>query len=275
MRDTGGRGLRAGAVLAAAGVLLLAGCSSGGGGGDGKPSRTATPGASASATRTPAPTPTPTGPDFTPDPAKAPRDTAAAQRLALATVAGPDDWGPEYVKRARFLSDPGAWPVLDGDCTWEERALPRDVLYSVTAYSEIPAAGRKGPLRVAATVTVHRTESDADWEMAGTLEEALRCPEQQLRQGERISGLISLAVPYGVSNNTYAVDTLLERGSYLNDAFKGPQFYTWMQSRVGQATVAVVVKGGPGYTEADVTTAQARASIVMQDRVKKQLGVQS
>lgn len=272
MKDGYARALRAGAVLAA-GAALLAGCSSGGGGGGGsagKPSRT-TSGASASGT----PAPAPTGPDFTPDPKKAPRDTASAQRLALATVAGPEEWGPEYVKRTPYLSDPDYWPVLDADCQWETGALPRSVLASVTAYSEIPATGGKGLLKVASTVTVHRTESDADWEMAGTLEEALRCPDQQLRQGERITRLLSLGVPYGTANNTYSTDTLLERGAYLDDAVRGPQFYTWMQTRVGQVTVAVVVKGAPGYTEADITDAQARANVVMQDRVKKQLGVSS
>ncbi|MEV7275740.1 hypothetical protein [Streptomyces sp. NPDC093111] len=262
-------------------LTLVAGCSSGGGGGDGgKPPRAtpttgAAPTASPSASSSGTPVPAPTGPAFTPDPKRAPRDAAAAKSLALALVAGPDDWGPEYVKRTPYLSEPGAWPVLDPGCEWELGTPPGSVLYSVTAYSQIPAAGGKGPLRVAATVTVHRTDSDADWEMAGTLEEALRCPDQQLRQGERISRLLSLGVPYGTANNTYATDTLLERGSYLNDAFKGPQFYTWMQTRVAQVTVAVVVKGAPGYTEADITAAQARASVIMQDRAKKQLGAQS
>ncbi|MEU8758041.1 hypothetical protein [Streptomyces sp. NPDC048659] len=279
MRDGSGYGrlLRAGAV-AAAGAALLAGCSSGGGGGGAG----RTPGVSASGTDTAsaAPTtspasPTPTGPPFTPDPAKAPRTAAEARRLALATVAGPDDWGPEYVRRTPYLSEPDAWPVLDAGCTWEAGAPPRTVLASVTAYSEIPAAGGKGPLRVAATVTVHRTESEADWEMAETLEEALRCPDQRLREGERITGLNSLGVPYGVGGNATSSDSLLERGAYVNDAFgKKPQFYTWLQNRAGQVTVAVVVKGAPGYTEAETNTAQVRANVIMQDRVKKQLGAQ-
>ncbi|MFF9849738.1 hypothetical protein [Streptomyces litmocidini] len=271
-----GRALRAAAAVAA-GAVLLAGCSSGGGGDDGKTPRR-TPATSASGTQTPprppAPSPTPTGPDFTPDPKRTPRDTADARRLALAILAGPDDWGPEYVKRTPSLSLPGAWPVLDGDCEWEVGILPRSVLYSVTAYSEIPAAGGKGPLRVAATVTVHRTETDADWEMAETLEEALRCPGQQLREGERVTGLMSLGTPYGVSGNTTSTDSLIERGTYLNDGFKGRQFYTWYQTRTGQVTVAAVVKGAPGYTEAETNAAQVRANVIMQDRIKAQLGVQ-
>ncbi|GAA2786504.1 hypothetical protein [Streptomyces showdoensis] len=278
MKDAGRRALRTGAV-AAAGVALLAGCSSGGGGGggDGKPSRTATPGASASGTPAASPTPsaTPTGPGFTPDPKKAPRDAADAKRLALAMVAGPDDWGPEYAERAPNFSEPGYWPVLDANCEWEAGTTPRTVLYSVTAYSEIPATGGKAPLRVAATVTVHRTESDADWEMAETLEEALRCPDQQLRDGERITELNSLGVPYGTGGNASTIDSVLERGSYVNSAFKGTHFYSWLQTRTGQVTVATVVKGAPGYTESETNTAQIRANVIMQDRVKKQLGVQS
>ncbi|MEU0405573.1 hypothetical protein ABZ318_36295 [Streptomyces sp. NPDC006197] len=267
MRDTYERTLRTGAVLAV-GVALLAGCSSGGGGDDGKPPR-GTPSSSASGT----PTPTPSRPGLALDPKKAPRTAADAKRLALAVVAGPDDWGPDYVERSPFLSEPGSWPVLDTDCTWEAGSLPGSVLYSVTSYGEIPAAGGKGALRVAATVTIHRTESDADWEMAETLEEALRCPAQRLREGERISGLTSVSPPYDEHSTTD--DLLLERGSYLNDAFKGPQFYTWMQSRIGQVSFATVIKGAPGYTEAKTTDAQVRANVIMQDRVKKQWGAQS
>ncbi|MFD0148295.1 hypothetical protein ACFVID_02830 [Streptomyces sp. NPDC127132] len=269
MKDTYGRALRTGAAVAA-GMALLAACSPGDGGGDGKPPRR-TP--STSASGTPTPSPTPSGPGVTLDPKKAPRTAADAKRLALAVVAGPDSWGPEYVKRSPFLSAPGSWPVLDANCTWEAGSLPGSVLYSVTSYSEIPAAGGKGVLRVAATVTIHRTESDADWEMAETLEEALRCPDQRLREGERISGLTSVSPLYDDQSTTD--DLVLERGSYLNDAFKKPQFYNWFQTRIGQVSFATVIKGAPGYTEAKITDAQVRANVIMQDRVKKQWGAHS
>ncbi|MFF0478403.1 hypothetical protein [Streptomyces sp. NPDC004284] len=258
--------LRAAAVAAASG-LLLAGCSSKGSGDEAKPPR-AKPSAGSSG----APTASPTARGFTPDPKKAPRDAADAKRLALAIVAGPDDWGPDFVKRAPFLSAPGSWPVLDANCEWEIGTLPRSVLFSVTAYSEIPAVGGKGPLRVAATVTVHRTVADADWEMAETLEEPLRCPDQELRQGERITGLQSLGVPYGADEN---LDTLMEHGSYLADAFKGAQPYSWYQMRIGQVSVAAVVKGAPGRTEAEGKAALIRVSGTMQERAKNQLGAQS
>ncbi|MFH8838780.1 hypothetical protein [Streptomyces sp. NPDC017868] len=263
------------------GGLIATGCSSGGEGekpgGKGGTSATAAPTEAPAAT----PTPTPTAFDFTPDPKRAPKTEAEARRLALAVVAGPDAWGPEYVKRSPYLSDPEYWPVLDETCSWETGSRPPTVLYSVTAYSEIPAAGGKGNLRVASTVTVHRTATDADWEMASTLEEALRCPDQQLRAGERISGLISVGNAFGRDGMYTAEDSLGERGFYERDDVKGKQQYGWTQSRIGQVTVAVVVKGAPGYAETATATTtgtiqpQVNALVTMLNRVKEQLEVQS
>lgn len=261
--------------------LIATGCADGRGDGakpDGKGSTSGTP---TRAGTTPAPTPTPTALDFTPDPKRAPKNAADARRLALAVVAGPDAWGPDYVKRTPHLSDPDYWPVLGDGCSWETGTRPSTVLHSVTAYSEVPAVDGRGTLRVAATVTVHRTEDDADWEMAGTLEEALRCPDQKLRDGERIEGLISLGNPFGLGGNYTAADSLGERGGYHNAEFPGKQFYGWYQSRIGQVTVATVVKGAPGYSEetTDTTigtvTAQVQALVTMLERVKDELEVQS
>ncbi|MGJ7415109.1 hypothetical protein AB9128_04485 [Streptomyces cinereoruber] len=263
------------------GGLIATGCADGD---DAKPAGEArTSGASAPGGTAPAPTPTPTPTalDFTPDPKRAPKNAADARRLALAVVAGPDAWGPEYVKRAPHLSDPDYWPVLGDGCSWETGTRPATVLHSVTAYSEVPATDGRGTLRVAATVTVHRTEDDADWEMAGTLEEALRCPDQRLRDGERIEGLISLGNPFGLGGNYTAADSLGERGAYFNDAFPGKQFYGWYQSRIGQVTVATVVKGAPGYSEqatpttTGTVTAQVQALVTMLERVKDELEVRS
>ncbi|KOX34993.1 hypothetical protein ADL06_06785 [Streptomyces sp. NRRL F-6491] len=268
------------------GGLIATGCADGrDDGADGaKPTGKArTGGASTPGGTAPAPTttPTPTALDFTPDPKRAPKNAADARRLALAVVAGPDAWGPDYVKRTPYLSDPDYWPALGDGCSWETGTRPPGVLHSVTAYSEVPAADGRGTLRVAATVTVHRTEDDADWEMAETLEEALRCPDQCLRDGERIEGLISLGNPFGLGGNYTATDSLGERGGYFNDAFPGRQFYGWYQSRIGQVTVATVVKGAPGYSEetTDTTvgtvTAQVQALVTMLERVKDELEVQS
>ncbi|MFD5323968.1 hypothetical protein [Streptomyces sp. NPDC127092] len=272
--------LRACGVVTAGGALLLAGCSAddggagGTGGGKGGGRGGGKGGTSASASAPPTASPRPTALPFTPDPKRVPKNAADARRLALEIVAGPESWGPDFVKRTPYLSDPGSWPVLDANCQWQTGSLPRSVLASVTANSEIPATPGKGPLRVAATVTVHRTETDADWEMAETLEEALRCPDQQLREGERVTGLGSLGLPYGIGGNAHATDSLNESGFYVNDAFKGRQGYSWYQVRIGQVTMATVVKGAPGRTE-DLVTVLTQAQVTMEERVKKQMGATS
>ncbi|MFF9341580.1 MULTISPECIES: hypothetical protein [unclassified Streptomyces] len=266
------------AVLA--GGLLVAGCSGGGGGGDGKrgPSSGTPPAASATLTPTATPTPAaepstyPTALGFDPDPARAPRTRSDAVALARTVLSGgPGAWGPGYVERKPYLSPEGYWPVLSEDCGWETGTLPATVLHSVTAYMELPAEGDKGTVRVSATVTVHRTEDAADWEMAETLEEVLRCPGQTLRDGERISGLMSLGNAYGVGGNRTASDTVNERGTYLKDGVPGEHYYGWSQSRLGQVTVAVSAKGAPGHTETDLATAMAQASVAMLTRAERAL----
>ncbi|MEU6881941.1 hypothetical protein [Streptomyces sp. NPDC046712] len=256
--------------------LILTGCSGSGSGDDGKKPQgkgSSTP--QAPPTGSPTAAPTPTGLGFTPDPKRTPKNEADAKRLALAIVAGPDSWGSDYVKRSPYLSADDYWPVLSKQCSWETGTRPASVLHSVTAYSEIPAGSGRGALRVSSIVTVHRTEADADWEMAETLEEALRCPEQRLRDGERISGLMSLGSPFGVGGNFTAVDSLREAGTYLNDSVKGEQTYSWYQSRVGQITVTAVVKGAPGHVAKEVDSAQVHALVAMVGRAEDELEVQS
>ncbi|MFE9600530.1 hypothetical protein [Streptomyces hokutonensis] len=248
--------------------LLLAGCSGG-----------ATPGAAGSkgattssgARSSPTPTPSATGLDFAADPARTPKTSSAAERLARAVAAVPVNWGPGYVKRTPYESDPGAWPVLDANCVWERKALPATVLATLTRYSELPAEGGKGPIRVAAVVTVHRTVNDADWEMAETLEEALRCPGQQLRQGERITELASQASDFGVLGNLAAEDMLTESGKYYSDELGGPYFYYWIQSRLGPVTVATVGKGSKGRSEDEVSAALLQGTGSMIGRAKSEL----
>ncbi|MFD6244107.1 hypothetical protein [Streptomyces roseolus] len=264
-----------------AGGLLLAGCSDGGG--EDPPDRTATaPSASASGSATPGESPAsptssgsgakPTALDFVPDPARAPKTPADAARLATTILSGgPGSWGPGYVARTPYLSPQGYWPVLAEGCAWETGTPPPTVLHSVTASMELPAAGGKGTVRVTSTVTVHRTEDAADWEMAETLEEVLRCPDQVLRAGERVTGLMSLGNAYGVGGNTTAADTVNERGKYLKDGVPGEHYYGWSQSRLGQVTVAVSAKGAPGHDEQELATAMAHASVAMLIRAENAL----
>ncbi|WP_234338455.1 hypothetical protein [Streptomyces sp. NRRL F-5727] len=276
------------------GGILLTGCSGGGGGSGGpKPSTsasgTAAPTATGSPTTTGSPTgsasgsasastvpdqaATPTALDFTFDPARAPRNGADARRLARAVLAEPDSWGPGFTERKPYLSPDGYWPLLPASCRWETGAVPSTVLHSVTGYSEVPAKGAKGLLQVAATVTVHTSVDEADWEMAQTLEEALRCPDQILRDGEKVTGLFSIGTPYGVNGNFTAADSLNERGKYVRAGVKGEHFYGWSQSRVGPVTLAVSAKGSAGHTDDEISTAMIRALVTMLNRTQAELEV--
>ncbi|MGH1551533.1 hypothetical protein ACRAWF_03020 [Streptomyces sp. L7] len=184
----------------------------------------------------------------------------------------PVNWGPGYVKRTPYESAPGAWPVLDANCVWERKPLPATVLATLTRYSELPAEGGRGPIRVAAVVTVHRTVNDADWEMAETLEEALRCPDQQLRQGERITELTSQASDFGVLGNL-AADDIAHRGrQVLQRRTRRPVlYYYWIQSRLGTVTVAAVGKGSKGRSEDEVSAAVVQGAGTMISRAESEL----
>ncbi|MFG2146405.1 hypothetical protein ACGFRG_19680 [Streptomyces sp. NPDC048696] len=264
-------------------AAVLAGCSAtdDGGHGEARPERTGTTAAgvspepapaSASAARTGAATP---APRFRADPARLPTTRAAALDLVRAVAAGPDNYGPGYEKRSPYESDPADRPVLGVDCVWRQAKQPDDILAGLTRYSRLPASGGRGEVRLSATVTVHRTAAQADLEIAETLEEALRCPDQQLRESERISGLNSIGSGYGANGNTSADDSLMEMGSYLAPALgDGPTPYFWNQVRLGPVTLAVAVQGGRGVGQNDLLTTQARAVAEMETAVRTRLGGQ-
>lgn len=259
------------AALSVCGVLL-AGCSGLSEGGH----RTG-PGASSAAVSSPAGQrgTGDTTARVTVDPARVPTTRSSALDLVRAITAGPDSYGPGYVKRPPYASDPAAWPVLGTDCVWRQESLPGDVLATFTRYSRLPASDSTGEVRTAATVTLHRTVAQADQEMAETLEEALRCPDQQLRATERISGLNSVGSGYGTNGNTTADDYLLEMGTYDDPALgKGASYYVWNQVRLGPVTIAVVVEGGKGFDQSDLLTVQARAVAGMETKVRSELGAQ-
>lgn len=268
---TGGSGrrgrLRYSAVGLAVGVLL-AGCS---GGGDAPDADPTAPDPRSKGDAAPAPSPSATtGLDFAPDESRKPRTRVQALRLARAVAAEPSRYGSGYVRRSPYESDPGTLAVLDQDCVWQREPLPSSVLTSFTRYSELPARGGKGPIRMAATVIVHREASDAEWEMARTLEEALRCPEQRLSNDERLTGLLSAGLPYGVGQFN-ADDSISESGEYHSDQLGGPHHYTWGQSRLGQVTVSVVGKGAEGRTDEEIDTAALEGTAAMLIDVKDQL----
>ncbi|MEV3872472.1 hypothetical protein [Streptomyces sp. NPDC049906] len=272
---------RAGALARTAGAaglcaVLLAGC--GGGGGersDGKDPATTAPTGAQGAPRGGGdpPVPGPTGFDFDPDPARVPRDRAAALALARVVAAGPEDLGRDYRRATPYESGPAAWNVLDASCTWRGGAPPRDVLASFTRRSRLPAAGGRGTLRVAATVTVHRTESSADREMAETLEEALRCPDQRLGGSERITGLMSMGAGFGDGANRTSDDTLMEGGRFLDERVGGePAYYAWHQDRLGPVTVALVIKGAEGFEDQELRRSAAQVLVYMKARLTEALG---
>ncbi|MEU9958134.1 hypothetical protein [Streptomyces sp. NPDC050982] len=261
--------------------LLLAGCSGGSGDGAAKPAGsgstgpkipTASGGTRSGAPPSPTPSASTAGLGFTPDPGRIPKTRAEALRLARAIAATPAKWGPGYVRRTPYESDPGLRPVLGADCVWQLKPLPATVLTTLTRYSELPAEDGKGPIRVAAVVTVHRTVKDADWEMAGTLEEALRCPDQQLRRGERITELGSLGAGFGLLGNLTAEDMLTEGGKYYSDDLGGPHHYYSTQSRWGQVTIAAFGKGSEGRSADEVNTALLQGAGAMVSRVESELG---
>ncbi|MHA5049361.1 hypothetical protein [Streptomyces sp. SD15] len=172
--------LRLGCAVAVCGLVVV-GCTSGGG----EPSGS-TPAKKAAATTTAGPSSTAVV-DI--DPAELPTTRAQAAALIRDVIADPSAFGPGAVRRTPYESDPRRSPVLGDDCVWEQQALPKDVLATLTHSYEIPASGAKGPVRLSAVVTVHRTPEQADWENAEVLEEMMRCPSQQLRSDEVITSL--------------------------------------------------------------------------------------
>jgi hypothetical protein len=259
-------------AAAAAAALLLTGCSSTGGAKASAPPSTPTAQGSLDVQSA-----TPGAPGrFRLDPARVPTTAAAALELARATAAGPIGFGPRFVQRTPFESDATRWPVLGSDCVWRLQPLPGDVLASLTRYSRMPAAAGKGEVHTAATVTVHRTVAQADWEMAGTLEQALRCPDQQLRQTERITGLNSVGSGFGAGGNTSADDYLMEVGGYVNPALgQGDLPYYWAMARLGPVTVAVAVDGGQKLDPNRLIAELSQAMGAMESKVRTSLGASS
>ncbi|MFF6801778.1 hypothetical protein [Streptomyces sp. NPDC012616] len=266
--------LRATASAAAA-AALLAGCGSG----DGKaaepspsaPAVSGSPSATASASSagggTAALTP------FEADPAKVPRTGRQAERLAQAVVLQPQAWGDGFRAQQPVASTPRTVAVLDTQCRWQRRPLPKTVLASLSRYSELPGAGGKGTLKVTAAITVHATVRDADQQLSTTLEEPLRCPVQQVRTDEQISGLLSNASPYGQGSNTYSDDQVVEIGSYVTGA--SAQTYRWFVTRLGTVTVAVSVMGATGYKPDELVQYASQGTTTMLSRVESELGGKS
>ncbi|MGV9555259.1 hypothetical protein [Streptomyces sp. NPDC003522] len=270
---------RIGAAMTGA-ALVLGGCGSGADDEGAGPSPSASSRSTASSGAAPAgASPSPSDGDATPltpfeaDPARVPRTKPRARALAETVALEPEAWGADFRAQRPAASAPDTVAVLDERCRWERRPLPASVLASLSRYSELPAAGGRGEIKVTAAITVHATVLDADEQLATTLEEPLRCREQQVRADERISGLISAATPYGQGNNTYADDQVVEMGSYLTG--NSEQAYRWYVTRLGTVTLAVSMKGGQGYSTTELNQYAAHANVTMLNRVEFALGGKS
>lgn len=266
----GGRGRCAALVLVIVPVLL-AGCSGDGGDSPGTENRKAPAGGGRS-TGAATGAGTPALPE--PDPARLPRTRAAALDLIGRVIAGPDSFGPGVVKRSPYESGAVTWPVLGPDCVWTQQKPADTVLATRTRSFEVPAAQGKGPVRLAAVVTVHRSREDAEWEMAESIEETMRCPTQQLTADEQIGGMVAAALLGGEDTQRNSEDALTEVGEYRSTELGGPHHYSWQQAQTYQVTVAVTGKGAEGRTEEEidalVTRAQATMLVRLESAVEKQ-----
>ncbi|MGW0706337.1 hypothetical protein ACWD4G_10280 [Streptomyces sp. NPDC002643] len=254
-----------------AAAVLLCGCSAGAAEGTDRPGAEASgspaPSASGQVAREGA---QPSATPFEADPGRVPKSGEQAAALAEAVVMRPQDWGPGFQAQPLARSAEGTFAVLDEECRWQRRALPDGVLASLSLYSELPGTGKRGTVKVTAAVTVHSTVLGADDRMAETLEDTLRCPEQQVRTDERITDLNSIGTPLGLRDNTYSDDSVFETGSYLTD--DGKATYRWMVTRLGQVTLAVSLKGAEGYTDSELQQYATRGTTTMLDRVRFELG---
>ncbi|WP_019071650.1 hypothetical protein [Streptomyces hokutonensis] len=181
---------------------------------------------------------------------RAPKTRAEAVAFVRELTVRPDYFGTGYRRRDPFESDPAEWAVLGEDCLWRREALPGTVLASLTRAYELPAKDGKGPVYVSLTVTVHQDVVSARRDMAGSLEEALRCPEQQLNATDRVLGLFSRVDAFTDGRSVISDDDLTETGSWAADGAK-PHPFDWYKFRMGPVTVAATARHGSGRTEAE------------------------
>ncbi|MET9088067.1 hypothetical protein ABZX77_40345 [Streptomyces sp. NPDC004237] len=257
-------------------ATLLAGCTDGGSGPGGETTRESTPDAARSdgdaETGSSTDTDAVTGalpaasPTERADPAKQPHTAAEAWAFVRKMIDDPELVGSGAAPGTPYESDPNTWAVLGEDCVWQREGLPKDVLATLTRHFEVPASGTGEPVRLSTTVTVHRTALDAAWEQAGMLEEGVRCPEQTLRAGERLTGLSTLAVTWGEGGNTSSDDSLSESGACVSDTRGGPYPYSWTQSVFGSVVIDASSCGGQQGTTSEVDVA-ARTLVRVQDAI--------
>ncbi|QES46883.1 hypothetical protein DEJ50_02475 [Streptomyces venezuelae] len=252
----------------------------------GSPAAAGSPGGSAQPGSAPpspgGPSPSPSGFPLVPevDEAKQPKNAAEARALLGKIAIAPGALGPEVARSTPFESDPNRWPVLDGNCVWQTAGLPADVLATRTQYFHIPAKGSRGRVRINTTVTIHHTREESGWETARAMEEVLRCPTQRLREGEELRNLWGGGLYLGEQMNAWTEDAFSESGEYVSTTGAGagpgktgePQHYTWSQGQFGPVTVAVAIKGAPGYTPEELQQYVVQGTSDLMLQAKQQLG---
>ncbi|CCK25028.1 hypothetical protein BN159_0649 [Streptomyces davaonensis JCM 4913] len=254
-------------VVAMVGTLLLAGCTSGADEDSAEekptgPARSAN-GADGSKEASPSSSEASAAEDepYTMLEEHAPRTRAEAIAFVQGLSTPPDHFGAGFRKAQPYESDPDEWAVLDEECVWQRQSLPSTALASLTRKFELPGGEGKGPVQVSLTITVHEDTTAARRDMAVSLEEALRCPDQQLNATERVIGLYSRADPFSEARNGVTDDDLVESGQFRHDGTKDALPFDWFKYRLGPVTVAATDRIGAGHSKEE---ASAIASDVAQ-----------
>ncbi|MEV7990504.1 hypothetical protein AB0O67_00905 [Streptomyces sp. NPDC086077] len=242
-------------MAAVTGTLLLAGCTSGADDASDPTETSERPAADASTG--PSPSASPSDEPYTVADDRAPRTRAEAVAFVRGLAVRPDYFGAGFRKREPHESDPAEWAVLGEDCLWRREPLPDGVLASLTRAFVLPEADGKEPVQVSLTVTVHDDALAARRDMAGSLEDALRCPEQRLNATVRVRGLFSRADPFTEQRNAISDDDLTESGTYVVDGEKGAHPFHWSKFRLGPVTVGATARIGAGRTEEEESTVSA------------------
>ena len=259
-------------MAAVAGTLLLAGCTSGADGGSAtegkKGSARSTSGSDGAGSSAAAGVADTSAPADSADPSAAavaedepytmieelaPQTRSEAVAFVHGLTPRADNFGSGFRKAQPYESDPGEWAVLDEDCVWQRQPLPDTALASLTRRFELPGSEGKGPVQVSMTVTVHEDTTAARRDMAVSLEEALRCPNQRLNATEQVRGLYSRADPFAEGRNGVTDDDLIESGELLVDGIKGALPFDWFKYRLGPVTVAATDRIGAGHTDEEAT----------------------
>ncbi|MFD4601255.1 hypothetical protein ACFWPQ_24885 [Streptomyces sp. NPDC058464] len=238
-------------LAAAAGALLLAGCTSepdnaAAAGGKTKGSPSASPSVSPSATDASEP--------YTLAEERAPKTRAEAVAFVRGLDVRPDYFGAGYRRREPFESDPAEWAVLGEDCLWRREALPDTALASLTRAYELPEQDGKGAVYVSLTVTVHESTVAARRDMARSMESALRCPEQRLNTTDVVRGLYSQVDAAGDGRTPISEDDLTELGEWIADGESRAHPFDWHKFRLGPVTVAATARHGAGRSQEEDDT---------------------